>query len=196
MTAPCSTSSETGPRANHTELCTFGFVISCPGATLVTDYVQGTTRTPAVLEVLVWQFIRVLGETRSYPSENQELLNFLTRHYYDEVCVRLIPLRDSLLEHKQKNYDWIATVRDDYGLGMHELRNDTIMSLQDTPPMVHQIYSANNCHFRATVADQVIGLLLGRSLTKMRQMRNANPNAVHILVVCSWNCTRDRRGPP
>ena len=53
---------------------------------------------------------------------------------------------------------------------------------------MHQIYSANNCHFRTTVADQVIGLLLGRSLTKMR---NANPNAVHILVVCSWNCTGD-----
>ena len=34
----------------------------------------------------------------------------------------------------------------------------------------------------------MIGLLLGRSLTKMR---HANPNAVHILVVCSWNCTGD-----
>ena len=147
-----------------------------------------STRTPAVLEVLVWQFIRVLGETKPYPSESQELISFLKEHYYEEVSVRLIPLDDRLLEQKQKIYDWIASKRDDYGLGLYELRNDTIMSLQGAFPLVRQIYNANNCHFRPAVADQVIGLLLSRAL---HQMRQANPNAVHVLVVCSWNCTGD-----
>ena len=85
------------------------------------------------------------------------------------------------MPHKQQNYDWIAAVRDDYGLGMHELRSDAIMSLQDPAPLMpEQIYKE--------VADQVIGLLLSRSLERMR---SSKPNAVHILVVCSWNCTGD-----
>ena len=60
------------------------------------------------------------------------------------------------------------------------------MSLQGAYPLVEQIYTVNNCHFRPAVADQVIGLLLSRAL---RQMRKANPDAFHVLVVCSWNST-------
>ena len=53
------------------------------------------------------------------------------------------------------------------------------MSLQGAYPLVEQIYTVNNCHFRPAVADQVIGLLLSRAL---RQMRKANPDAFHVLV--------------
>ena len=43
-----------------------GFVISCPGATLVTEYAQGEQQTPSVLEVLAWQYTRALGEKEPY----------------------------------------------------------------------------------------------------------------------------------
>ncbi|CAE7686396.1 unnamed protein product [Symbiodinium sp. CCMP2592] len=41
-----------------------GYVISCPGTTLTAEYAANKPPNPAVLEVLAWQFIRVLGETR------------------------------------------------------------------------------------------------------------------------------------
>ena len=109
--------------------------------------------------------------------------------------VGLIPLRESLPSHKQGSYNWLADVRDEYGLGSSELREQTIMSLQarqdewPTPPcLVDQLYKQNNCHFRPEVAERAIGLLVGRALMTMRRQQ---PDKFHVLIICSWNSTAD-----
>ena len=140
----------------------------------------------STLQHLLWSGAKGLWFCHFLPWSN--FGDVIRQHYYDPVSVRLIPLRESLLPAKQQNYDWIATKRDEYGLARHELKDDTIMSLQGPYPLVDQIYTVSNCHFRPTVADQVIGLLLSRAL---RQMRQASPDAFHVLVVCSWNSTGD-----
>ena len=87
------------------------------------------------------------------------------------------------LPHKQKNYDWMADIRDQYGLATHELREDTIMSLQGpTPPLVEQIYNSTNCGFRPVMAYQVTGLLMSRSLEKMRASNHCSPYPCGMLL--------------
>ncbi|CAE7342112.1 unnamed protein product, partial [Symbiodinium sp. CCMP2456] len=97
------------------------------------------------------------------------------------------------------SYNWIAGVRDDYGLGSFELQEQTIMSLQarqdewPTPPyLVDQLYKQNNCHFRPEVAEKAIGLLVGRALKTMRRQQ---PGKFQVLVICSWNSTDDKCSP-
>ena len=63
------------------------------------------------------------------------------------------------------------------------------MSLQgNSPGLIPQLYSANNCHFQPAVAEKAIGLLLGRALGSMRRSK---PNAFQVLIICSWNATAD-----
>ena len=102
--------------------------IICPGASLVMPR-EGAMRTPPVLEVLAWHFIRVLGHVQPFPTDHQPLTDLLKSHYYSDTCVRLIPLRESLDPSKQGAYDWLADVRDQYGLSGDELAGQTIMSL-------------------------------------------------------------------
>ena len=146
-------------------------------------------RTPPVLEVLAWHFIRVLGHVQPFPTDHQPLTDLLKSHYYSDTCVRLIPLRESLNPNKQGAYDWLADVRDQYGLSGDELAGQTIMSLQGNDPnLVEHLYPPKDCHFRPSIAEQAIGLLLGRARTEMMR---THPNSVHVLVVCSWNVKGD-----
>ena len=158
--------------------------VICPGASLVMPR-EGAMRTPPVLEVLAWHFIRVLGHVQPFPTDHQPLTDLLKKYYYSDTCVRLIPLRESLNPSKQGAYDWLADVRDQYGLSGDELAGQTIMSLQgNDPSLVDQLYPAKDCHFRPSIAQKAIGLLLGRASTEMMR---THPNSVHVLVVCSWN---------
>ena len=162
--------------------------IICPGASLVMPR-EGAMRTPPVLEVLAWHFIRVLGHVQPFPTDHQPLTDLLKSHYYSDTCVRLIPLRESLNPNKQGAYDWLADVRDQYGLSGDELAGQTIMSLQGNDPnLVEHLYPPKDCHFRPSIAEQAIGLLLGRARTEMMR---THPNSVHVLVVCSWNVKGD-----
>ena len=162
--------------------------IICPGASLVMPR-EGAMRTPPVLEVLAWHFIRVLGHVQPFPTDHQPLTDLLKSHYYSDTCVRLIPLRESLNPSKQGAYDWLADVRDQYGLSGDELAGQTIMSLQGNDPnLVDHLYPSKDCHFRPSIAQKAIGLLLGRARTEMMR---THPNSVHVLVVCSWNVKGD-----
>ena len=162
--------------------------VICPGASLVMPR-DGTVRTPPVLEVLAWHFIRVLGHEHPFPTDHQPLTELLKKYYYSDVYVRLIPLRESLNPNKQGAYDWLADVRDQYGLSAADLSDQTIMSLQgNDPDLVDQLYSSKDCHFRPSIALKAIGLLLGRARTEMMRSR---PSSVHVLVVCSWNVKGD-----
>ena len=162
--------------------------VICPGASLVMPR-DGTVRTPPVLEVLAWHFIRVLGHEHPFPTDHQPLTDLLKKYYYADTYVRLIPLRESLNPNKQGAYDWLADVRDQYGLSADNLSDQTIMSLQgNDPDLVDQLYSSKDCHFRPSIAFKAIGLLLGRARTEMMRSR---PNSVHVLVVCSWNVKGD-----
>ena len=162
--------------------------VICPGASLVNPR-AGPLRTPPVLEVLAWHFIRVLGEEQPFPADHGPLIELLKKHYYSEVYVRLIPLRASLAPSKQGAYDWLTDVRDQYGLAAYELSDQTIMSLQgDDPNLIDQLYTPKDCHFRPAIAQKAIGLLLGRALDTIGRSR---PDSQHILVVCSWNVKRD-----
>ncbi|CAE7252291.1 unnamed protein product [Symbiodinium sp. CCMP2456] len=152
-----------------------GYAIVSPGATLVAPYRQ-EPKNPPVLEI-------------------RRLKQCLQDAFHRPVNVGLIPLRESLPSHKQGSYNWIAGVRDEYGLGSFELQEQTIMSLQarqdewPTPPyLVDQLYKQNNCHFRPEVAEKAIGLLVGRAL---RTMRRQQPGKFQVLVICSWNSTDD-----
>ena len=78
--------------------------VICPGASLVMPR-DGTVRTPPVLEVLAWRFIRVLGHEHPFPTDHQPLTELLKKYYYSDVYVRLIPLRESLNPNKQGAYD-------------------------------------------------------------------------------------------
>ena len=162
--------------------------VICPGASLVMPR-EGAMRTPPVLEVLAWHFIRVLGHVQPFPTDHQPLTDLLKKYYYSDTCVRLIPLRESLNPSKQGAYDWLADVRDQYGLSGDELAGQTIMSLQgNDPSLVDQLYPSKDCHFRPSIAQKAIGLLLGRARTEMMR---THPNSVHVLVVCSWNVKGD-----
>ena len=162
--------------------------IICPGTSLVMPR-EGAMRTPPVLEVLAWHFIRVLGHVIPFPTDHQPLTDLLKNYYYSDTCVRLIPLRESLDPSKQGAYDWLADVRDQYGLSGDELAGQTIMSLQGNDPgLVDQLYPSKDCHFRPSIAQKAIGLLLGRARTEMMR---THPNSVHVLVVCSWNVKGD-----
>ena len=162
--------------------------VICPGASLVMPR-EGPVRTPPVLEVLAWHFIRVLGHVQPFPTDHQPLTDLLKKYYYSDTNVRLIPLRESLHPNKQGAYDWLADVRDQYGLSGDDLADQTIMSLQGNDPgLVEQLYSSNDCHFRPSIAQKAIGLLLGRARTEMMR---THPNSVHVLVVCSWNVKGD-----
>ena len=162
--------------------------IICPGASLIMPR-DGLVRTPPVLEVLAWHFIRVLGHEDPFPTDHRPLIELLRKYYYSDVYVRLIPLRQSLNPNKQGAYDWLADVRDQYGLSADDLSDQTIMSLQGTDPdLVDQLYTSKDCHFRPSIAVKAIGLLLGRARKAMTRSR---PNSVHILVVCSWNVKGD-----
>ena len=122
--------------------------VICPGASLVMPR-DGTVRTPPVLEVLAWHFIRVLGHEHPFPTDHQPLTDLLKKYYYTDAYVRLIPLRESLNPTKQGAYDWLADVRDQYGLSADDLSDQTIMSLQgNDPDLVDQLYSSKDCHFR------------------------------------------------
>ena len=117
------------------------------------------------------------------------MIALLRKYYYSDVYVRLIPLRQSLNPNKQGAYDWLADVRDQYGLAADDLSDQTIMSLQGNDPgLVDQLYTSKDCHFRPSKAAKAIGLLLGRAHAEMTRSR---PNSVHILVVCSWNVKGD-----
>ena len=94
--------------------------VICPGASLVMPR-EGAMRTPPVLEALAWHFIRVLGHVQPFPTDHQPLTDLLKKYYYSDTCVRLIPLRESLNPSKQGAYDWLADVRDQYGLSGDEL---------------------------------------------------------------------------
>ena len=162
--------------------------VICPGASLVMPR-PGPVRTPPVLEVLAWHFIRVLGEEQPFPADHGPLISLLKKYYYSNVYVRLIPLRASLAPSKQGAYDWLADVRHQYGLAADDLSDQTIMSLQgDGPNLIDQLYTSKDCHFRPAIAEKAIGLLLGRARDAMRRSR---PTSVHILVVCSWNVKGD-----
>ena len=162
--------------------------VICPGASLVMPR-EGPARTPPVLEVLAWHFIRVLGHVQPFPTDHQPLTDLLNKYYYSDTYVRLIPLRESLHPNKQGAYDWLADVRDQYGLSGDDLADQTIMSLQGNDPgLVEQLYSSKDCHFRPSIAQKAIGLLLGRARTEMMR---THPNSVHVLVVCSWNVKGD-----
>ena len=162
--------------------------IICPGASLIMPR-DGPVRTPPVLEVLAWHFIRVLGHEEPFPADHAPLIALLKKYYYSDVYVRLIPLRQSLNPNKQGAYDWLADVRDQYGLAADNLSDQTIMNLQGNDPgLVDQLYTSKDCHFRPAIAEQAIGLLLGRARAAMQRSR---PNSVHILVVCSWNVKGD-----
>ena len=162
--------------------------VICPGASLVMPR-EGPVRTPPVLEVLAWHFIRVLGHVQPFPTDHQPLTDLLKKYYYSDTYVRLIPLRESLNPNKQGAYDWLADVRDQYGLSGDDLADQTIMSLQGNDPgLVEQLYYSKDCHFRPSIAQKAIGLLLGRARTEMMR---AHPNSVHVLVVCSWNVKGD-----
>ena len=116
---------------------------------------DGAVRTPPVLEVLAWHFIRVLGHEHPFPTDHQPLTELLKKYYYSDVYVRLIPLRESLNPHKQGAYDWLADVRDQYGLAADDLSDQTIMSLQgNDPDLVDQLYSSKDCHFRPSIAQK------------------------------------------
>ena len=162
--------------------------VICPGASLVMPR-DGAVRTPPVLEVLAWHFIRVLGHEHPFPADHQPLTDLLKKYYYTDAYVRLIPLRESLNPNKQGAYDWLADVRDQYGLSAADLSDQTIMSLQgNDPDLVDQLYSSKDCHFRPAIALKAIGLLLGRARAEMMRSR---PNSVHVLVICSWNVKGD-----
>ena len=91
--------------------------------------------------------------------------------------------------NKQGAYDWLADVRDQYGLAADNLSDQTIMSLQGNDPgLVDRLYTSKDCHFRPEIAEKAIGLLLGRARAEMMRSR---PTSVHILVVCSWNVKGD-----
>ncbi|CAE7481938.1 unnamed protein product, partial [Symbiodinium necroappetens] len=107
--------------------------IICPGASLIMPR-DGPVRTPPVLEVLAWHFIRVLGHEEPFPTDHAPLIALLKKYYYSDVYVRLIPLRQSLNPEKQGAYDWLADVRDQYGLAADDLSDQTIMSLQGNDP--------------------------------------------------------------
>ena len=102
--------------------------IICPGASLIMPR-DGPVRTPPVLEVLAWHFIRVLGHEEPFPADHGPLIALLKKYYYSDVYVRLIPLRQSLNPNKQGAYDWLADVRDQYGLAADNVSDQTIMSL-------------------------------------------------------------------
>ena len=162
--------------------------VICPGASLVMPR-DGAVRTPPVLEVLAWHFIRVLGHEHPFPADHQPLTDLLKKYYYTDAYVRLIPLRESLNPNKQGAYDWLADVRDQYGLSADDLSDQTIMSLQgNDPDLVDQLYSSKDCHFRPAIALKAIGLLLGRARAEMMRSR---PNSVHVLVICSWHVKGD-----
>ena len=145
--------------------------VICPGASLVMPR-DGTVRTPPVLEVLAWHLIRVLGREHPFPTDHQPLTDLLKKYYYTDTYVRLIPLRESLNPNKQGAYDWLADVRDQYGLSADDLSDQTIMSLQgNDPDLVEQLYSSKDCHFRPSIALKAIGLLLGRARTEMMRSR-------------------------
>ena len=162
--------------------------VICPGASLVMPR-EGPARTPPVLEVLAWHFIRVLGHVQPFPTDHQPLTDLLKKYYYSDTYVRLIPLRESLNPNKQGAYDWLADVRDQYGLSGDDLADQTIMSLQGNDPgLVEQLYYSKDCHFRPSIAQKAIGLLLGRARTEMMR---THPNSVHVLVVCLFmECQR------
>ena len=160
----------------------------CPGASLIMPC-AGPVRTPPVLEVPAWHFIRVLGEEQPFPADHAPLIELLKQYYYTDVYVRLIPPRESLNPNKQGAYDWLADVRGQYGLAADNLSDQTIMSLQGNDPnLVDQLYTSKDCHFRPAIAEKTIGLLLGRAHAAMKRSR---PNSVHILVVCAWNVKGD-----
>ena len=124
-----------------------------------------------------------------FPTDHGPLIALLKKYYYSDVYVRLIPLRQSLNPNKQGAYDWLADVRDQYGLAADDLTDQTIMSLQgNDPDLVDQLYTSKDCHFRPSIAAKAIGLLLGRARAAMSRSR---PNSVHILVVCSWSVKGD-----
>ena len=162
--------------------------VICPGASLIMPR-DGYVRTPPVLEVLAWHFIRVLGHENPFPTDHKPLIALLKKYYYSDVYVRLIPLRQSLNPNKQGAYDWLADVRGRCGLSADDLSDQTIMSLQGSDPdLVDQLYTSKDCHFRPSIAVKAIGLLLGRA---RKEMMRSRPNSVHILVVCSWNVKGD-----
>ena len=129
------------------------------------------------------------GPRTPFPTDHQPLTDLLKKYYYSDTYVRLIPLRESLNPNKQGAYDWLADVRDQYGLSGDDLADQTIMSLQGNDPgLVEQLYYSKDCHFRPSIAQKAIGLLLGRARTEMMR---THPNSVHVLVVCSWNVKGD-----
>ena len=65
--------------------------VICPGASLIMPR-AGPVRTPPILEVLAWHFIRVLGEEQPFPADHTPLIALLKQHYYTDVYVHLIPL--------------------------------------------------------------------------------------------------------
>ena len=100
---------------------------------------SGKIRTPPV---------RVLGEKNPFPVDHAPLISLLKQHYYSEVYVRLIPTRASLIPSKQGAYNWLADVRDNYGLAAYEVSDQTIMSLQgDDPDLISRTTIAMTATF-------------------------------------------------
>ncbi|CAE7817955.1 unnamed protein product, partial [Symbiodinium sp. KB8] len=127
----------------------------------------------STLQYLLWMdgSGKSYGVETPFPTDHGPLIALLKKYYYSDVYVRLIPLRQSLNPNKQGAYDWLADVRDQYGLAADDLTDQTIMSLQgNDPDLVDQLYTSKDCHFRPSIAAKAIGLLLGRARAAMRCM--------------------------
>ena len=128
-------------------------------------------------------FIRVLGHVQPFPTDHQPLTDLLKNYYYSDTCVRLIPLRESLNPSKQGAYDWLADVRDQYGLSGDELAGQTIMSLQGNDPgLVDQLYPSKDCHFRPSISAKSHWPPAGTSQNGDDAHTSQLPS--HVLVVC------------
>ena len=141
--------------------------------------------TPSLLELLSWHCLHIHGLCPGSrpPCASPAVIQMLKDNMDRKVSVALIPLGSSIPESRQQHYDWLSRAREAYSLGLWELAQQTILSLESgvSGPLYD---SKDKLHFRAQVAEEAIGALTVRAL---KTMLTANPDAFPVLAVASWN---------
>ena len=75
--------------------------IICPGKPVIMQK-SGLPQTPPILEVLAWRIICILGERPTIPVGHSPFLDALYHNFHEEIFVRLITLRTSLLPQSSR----------------------------------------------------------------------------------------------
>ena len=89
----------------------------------------------------------------------------------------------SIPADRQKYYDWIGKAREAYSLGIWELADQRIMSLESF--IAGALYDkGDKLHFKQVNVEAAIGALTVRAL---QSMVSSHPDAFQVLVVASWN---------